>query len=191
MKAEKLLLLISALLAFFGSLIIVMDRFGPIHNLISNLPKWKNIELALIDLDNYDTPTNDGSNVGMVEQGKPGFSDFLNVIYSNKPNLKNRDIIVIAKNQPISIGGVPMKIVHVGFRGETQGYSLTTDYIFNEWIRDYREKYFLKIGLSMIALSFLLSVFVQILFKNQNNNILIIIYPRLIRKFKRRIILKR
>jgi len=148
----------AAVLAFIGTIVIVMDSFAPIHRIVDQCPKWKNIRTAMVDLDTFDTNTKDGKKVGMVEYGKPGFADLVYVVSYNRPNLRNRSIIAIAKNQPIGVGGVPMKIVHILFKDNPQGYSLTTDYIFHEWVSDYRMRYFLKIGLSMIAVAFLLSV---------------------------------
>lgn len=169
MKIDNKLSFAAAVLAFLGTVIIVMDRFGPVHRGVDRFPKWRNIGLAVVDLDTFDTKTGDGKEVGMVEQDKPGFSELVHIILANRPDLQDRTIVAIAKNQPIGVGGVPMKIVHVLFKNSSQGYSLTTDYIFHEWIRDYRDKYFLKVGLSVIALAFLLSVFAHIKWKARHS----------------------
>lgn len=156
----------AAVLAFVGTIIIVMDSFGPIHRIVDDLPKWRNINLAVADLDTFDTKMKDGKEIGMVEHDKPGFAGLVHIISCNRPDLRDKTIIAVAKNQPIGVGGVPMKIVHVLFENNPQGYSLTTDYIFHEWIRDYRSKYFLKIGLSVIAIAFLLSIIAHIKWKD-------------------------
>lgn len=159
---------LAAALAFVGTIIIVMDSFGPVHRIVDKLPKWKNINLAVADLDTFDTKMKDGKEIGMVERDKPGFTGLVHIIFSNRPDLRDKKIIAVAKNQPIGIGGVAMKIVHLQFENNPQGYSLTTDYIFHEWIRDYRSKYFLKIGLSVIAIAFLLSVIAHITWKDMD-----------------------
>jgi len=163
MKIENKLSFAAAVLAFLGTIVIVMDRFGPVHRTVDRFPKWRNIATAVADLDTFDTRIRDGKEVGMVEHDKPGFSELVHIIiFVNRPDLRDKTIVAIVKNQPIGVGGVPMKIVHVLFKNNPQGYSLTTDYIFHEWIRDYRDKYFLKTGLSIIAIAFLLSVFAHI-----------------------------
>jgi hypothetical protein len=169
MKIDNKLSFAAAVLAFLGTVIIVMDRFGPVHSCVDRFPKWRNIALAVVDLDTFDTKNGGGKEVGMVEQGKPGFCELVHIILANRPDLQDKTIVAIAKNQPIGIGGVPMKIVHVALLNDPQGYSLTTDYIFHEWIRDYRDKYFLKAELSVIALGFLLNVFAHIKRKARHN----------------------
>jgi len=169
MRIDNKLSFCAAVLAFLGTIIIVMDRFGPIHRTIDQFPMWQNISTALADLDTFDTKTRDGKKVGMVERGKPGFIELVRIISGNRPDLKDKTIVSIVKNQPIGIGGVPMKIVHVAFKNNPDAQSLTTDYIFHEWIRDYRDKYFLKVGLSVIALAFLLSVFTHIKWKTRES----------------------
>ena len=70
----------------------------------------------------------------------------------------NKNIVAVAKNQPMALGGVPFKIVHVAYANNPNADSLTTEYVFYEWVRDYREKYFLKKGLLLIALGFMIGV---------------------------------
>ena len=150
---------IAAVLGFVGTFVIVMDKFGPIHRKIDQFQKWENISIALKDLDTFDTEVKNGGKLGKVEFGKQGFSELIDVILSKRPDLMNKGIVAVAKNQPMVLGGVPFKIVHVAFANNPQADSLTTEYGFYEWVRDYREKYFLKIGLLLIALGFLMGVF--------------------------------
>jgi len=152
----------AAVLAFVGTVIIVMDSFMPVHRIIDRYPKWENINLAMTDLDTFDTKMADGKMNGMVEKDKPGFRDFKHIICSKRPSLQEKTITAVVKNKPFGAGGVPFKIVHVAVEGNSNAIPLTTDYIFQEWVRDYRAKCFLKIGLSIIALAFLLSVFAHI-----------------------------
>lgn len=150
---------IAAMLGFIGTFVIVMDKFAPIHRKIDQLQKWKNISIALQDLDTFDTENKSGKKIGMVEIGKQGFQELVGIIHSNRPDLVNKNIVAVAKNQPMSLGGVPFKIVHVAYANNLQADSLTTEYGFYEWVKNYREKYFLKIGLILIALGFLIGVF--------------------------------
>ena len=150
---------VAAVLGFLGTFVIVMDRFEPIHRRIDRFQKWENISIALQDLDTFDTEVKDGKKLGMVELGKQGFSELVDIILSNRPDMMNKGIVAIAKNQPMALGGVPFKIVHIAFENISQAESLTTEYVFYEWVRDYREKYFLKIGLILIGLGFLIGVF--------------------------------
>jgi len=136
-----------------------MDKFGPIHRKIDQFQKWENISIALKDLDTFDTEDKDGNKLGGVEVGKQGFSELVAIILSNRPDLMNKKIVAVAKNQPMELGGVPFKIVHVAFANNPKADSLTTEYVFYEWVSNYREKYFLKTGLLLIALGFLMGVF--------------------------------
>jgi hypothetical protein len=149
---------IAAVLGFVGTFVIVMDKFEPIHRGIDRFQKWQNISIALKDLDAFDTEVKDGKKLGMVELGKQGFSELVDIIISNRPDMMNKDIVAVAKNQPMALGGVPFKIVHVAFANNPQTDSLTTEYVFYEWVRDYREKYFLKMGLLLIGFGFLVGV---------------------------------
>ncbi len=160
---------LAAVLAFVGTVIIVMDSFTPIHWMIDRCPKWKNIRLAMVDLDTFDTKMKDGKFTGMVKRGEPGFTELVHIIVSIRPDLRGKQIAAVAKNQPIRIGGVPLKIVHVALENSSQAQSLTTDHIFQEWVREYREKYFLKVGLSVIAIAFFLSVIAHI--KRKDNDV--------------------
>jgi len=148
----------AAVLAFTGTVVIVMDSFTPIHRLIDHSPKWSNIRLAMADLDTFDTKMKDGKMNGMVEKDKPGFAELVHIIRCNRTTLRDEPIVAVVKNQPLGIGGVPLKIVHVALEGNSHAQPLTTDFILQEWVRNYRAKYFLKIGLSVIAIAFLLSV---------------------------------
>lgn len=150
---------IAAVLGFVGTFVIVMDKLGPIHRKIDQFQKWENISIALKDLDTFDTEVKNEKKLGMVEFGKQGFSELVDIILSNRPDLMNKSIVAVAKNQPMALGGVPFKIVHVAFANNPQADSLTTEYVFYEWVKDYREKYFLKRGLLLIALGFLIGVF--------------------------------
>jgi len=105
---------------------------------------------------------------GMVESDKPGFAELVHIIRSNRSSLPNEPIVAVVKNQPIAIGGVHLKIVHVAVQGNSQAVPLTTDFILQEWVREYRAKYFLKIGLSIIAVAFLLSVVAHIKWKEKD-----------------------
>jgi hypothetical protein len=148
---------IAALLGFIGTFIIVMDKFGPIHRKISQLNKWKNISIALENLNTFDT---NKDNLGMIESGEEGFMELVDIIYGNRPDLADKKIEAIAKNKPITVGGIPFGIIHLVFLNNiNKGYPLTTEYIFHEWINNYREKHFLKKGLWLIALGFLLGIF--------------------------------
>ena len=158
-RIHNWLTFIAAVLGFVGTFVIVMDKFGPIHRKIDEFQKWENISIALKDLDTFDTEVKNGKKLGMVEVGKQGFSELVDIILSNRADLRNKDIVAVAKNQPIALGGVPFKIVHLVFANNPQAYSLTTEYVFYEWVRNYREKYFLKIGLLLIAIGFLIGVF--------------------------------
>ena len=150
---------IAAVLGFIGTFVIVMDKFGPIHRKIDQFQKWQDISVALKDLDTFDTKDKDGNKLGIVEVGKQGFSELIDIILSNRPDLRSKEIAAVAKNAPMSLGGVPFKIIHVAFANITQAESLTTEYVFYEWVSNYREKYFLKRGLILIALGFLIGVF--------------------------------
>lgn len=162
-RIHNWLAFVAAILGFIGTFIIVMDRFEPIHRKINRFhQKWENISIALKDLDTFDTEVEDGQKVGMVELGKQGFSELVDIILNNRPDLMNKDIAAIAKNKPIIIGGTSFKIVHVAFANNPQADSLTTEYVFYEWVRDYREKYFLRIGLILIGIGFLIGVFGRI-----------------------------
>lgn len=110
-------------------------------------------------MDTFDKKDNDGNKLGIVEVGKQGFSELVDIILSNKPDLTSKKIVKVAKNQPVMFGGVPFKIVHVAFANNPRADPLTTEYVFYEWVSNYREKYFLKIGLLLIALGFLIGVF--------------------------------
>jgi hypothetical protein len=162
-------LFIAAVLGFVGTFVIVMDKFGPIHRKIDQIQKWQNISTAIQDLDTFDTRDGSGQKIGMVEIGKQGFKELVDIIHSNRPDLINQKIVAVAKNQPMELGGVPFEIVHVAYANDPQGDSLTTEFIFYEWVRDYREKYFLKIGLLLIALGFLIGVFGHIKLKIRIN----------------------
>ena len=159
----------AAVLAFVGTVIIVMDSFTPIHRMIDQCPKWKNIRLAMADLDTFDTKMKDEKMNGMVERGKPGFTELVHIIVCNRPDFRGKQIVAVVKNQPIEIGGVPLKIVHLALENNSQAQPLTTDYIFQEWVREYRAKHFLKVGLSVIAVAFFLSVIAHI--KRKDNDI--------------------
>ena len=159
----------AAVLAFVGTVIIVMDSFTPIHRMIDRRPKWKNIRLAMADLDTFDTKMKNGKMNGMVERGKPGFTELVHIIVCNRPDFRGKQIVAVVKNQPIGIGGVPLKIIHVALENNSQAQPLTTDYIFQEWVREYRAKYFLKVGLSAIVVAFFLSVIAHI--KRKDNDI--------------------
>lgn len=161
----------AAVLGFVGTFVIVMDKFGPIHRKIDHFQKWENISIALKDLDTFDTEGKDGKKLGMVEVGKQGFSELVDIILSNRSDLMNKKIVAVAKNQPVIIGGVPLKIVHVAFANNPKAEPLTTEYVFYEWVNNYREKYFLKKGLLLIALGFLMGVFAHVKRKNKGNHI--------------------
>ena len=148
----------AAILGFLGTFIIVMDKFEPIHRRIDKFQKWKNISIALQDLDTFDTKFKSKEKLGAVMFDEQGFSELVDIIISKRSDIKNKNIICIAKNEPINIAGVPYKVVHILFENNNHGVSLTTEYIFNEWVRDYREKYFLKIGLILIGLGFLIGI---------------------------------
>lgn len=149
--------LIGSILALIGTLIIVMDSFKPIHNFIDNFKKWENIRIGLKDLDTLDTKIRDNKTVGMLETGKPGFDEVVNILKINRVDLKDKEIVSIVKNAPITVGGVPFKIVHVAFKNNPNAKSLTTDDMLYEWVNKYRWKYFLKWGLVIIFIGFLLS----------------------------------
>jgi len=148
--------LIAALLGFIGTLFVVMDKFAPIHRKIDQFNTWKNISIALKDLNEFDEKGK-GGEFGMIEHGEQGFLELVDIIYSNRPDLTDRYIAAIIKTQPITVSGIPFKILRVVFLNFNT-YPLTTEDIFYGWVNNYREKYFLKKGLLLIALGFFLGV---------------------------------
>jgi hypothetical protein len=166
-RIDNYLSFVAAILMFIGTLVIVMDKFGPVHRIIDQFPKWRNISAAMIDLDTFDTKAKNGTKIGIIQYGSQGFWKLIEIIRYNRPDLKDEEIVSVAKNQPIIVGGTPFKIVHLAFKSNPKkGHSLTTEYIFYEWIKSYRERYFLKRGLFLIGLGFLLGVFGHIKRKN-------------------------
>ncbi len=149
---------IGATLCFIGTLIIVIDRFGPIHNFVDKHSKWYDVILALEDIQQFDYKTSDGDYVGHINSKDSGFNEILRIVKSKRPDLREKEVIGIVMNRPMEIGGVPFGIVHVAIRDEPKALSLTTEYIFYEWIRDSRDKWFLKIGITIIAVGFLLTI---------------------------------
>ena len=94
---------IAAVLGFVGTFVIVMDKFETIHRNIDRFQKWQNISIALKDLNTFDTVVKGEEKVGMVEFGKQGFSELVDIIHSNRPDMMNKEIVAIAKNQPMSL----------------------------------------------------------------------------------------
>lgn len=160
MKIHNKLSFWAAVLTLLGT-IIVMDTFGLVHWAFDRFPPWRNIALAVADLDTFDVKIAGGKQVGVVERDEPGFAELVHIISANRSDPEDKTIVAIWKDQPIAYDGVGMKIVRVRFENNSQD-SLTMDYIFNEWIRDYRDKYCLTAGLSVIAIGFLLNVFAHV-----------------------------
>jgi len=85
MKIDNKLSFAAAILAFIGTFLIVMDRFGPIHHTVDLHPKWRNLAASAKDLDTFDTKYRGGKDVGMVEENKPGFFRACSY-YSSQPS---------------------------------------------------------------------------------------------------------
>lgn len=134
-------LLIGSFLAFIGSIVIASDKFPPVHSQYNRLQKWSNIHHAVADLDVFDYPTGDGNKVGYVAPEDVGFTDLAYIIRLNKPDLEGK-IVGIAQNSPMALADVSSKIIHVVLEGKKRGVSVTTDFIFHEWIAKYRERFF-------------------------------------------------
>ena len=150
-------LLIGSSLGFIGAILIAVDRLPPVHRQVDRVQKWRDINHAVTDLSIFDHPTPGGKKVGYVVATDPGFADLTRIIKLNKPELKGK-IVAIAQNAPATFGGVDFKIVHVALEGNPQGVPVTTDYIFHEWVAEYREGFFLKWGLTFVTLGFLFGI---------------------------------
>jgi len=150
-------LLIGSFLGFVGALIIAMDKFPIVHNLIDHCPPWNDIAFAIHDLDTYDYPQADGRNAGFLSARDRGFGILVKIIKQNRPEI-HENIIGIGQNSPISVAEIDNKIIHIALENNKQGVPITTDFIFREWISRYRERIFLRIGLTFVTFAFLLGV---------------------------------
>jgi len=157
-KIQNWLSFFAAVLGFIGTFVIVMDNFEFISNRIDKFQKFQNISIALNNLNSLNTTIKDGQKVGMIRLGSQGFSELIDIVIINRPAFRNKQIVAIAKNQPLVLADIPFNIVHIFIANETHAVSLTTEYIFDEWVSNYRDKYFLKFGLSLITIGFLIGV---------------------------------
>jgi len=152
----------SAILGFVGTLVIAMDRFGPIHHSIDRLGRWQNISTGLRTLDTLQTKLHDGQMVGLLQPNSPGFNELAHIISLNRPDFREEDIGTIVKNAPVSVGGVDLRILHIARRNTNSATPIGVEYMLYDWVKDYRQKCFLKYGLSLIGLGFMLSIFSRI-----------------------------
>jgi len=159
------------ILCFIGTLVIVIDRFSPVHHFIDNHTKWHHVNLAVEDIQNFDYKTSDGEFVGYVGKSDPGFVELLEIVKNNRQDMKKKEIVGIAMNRIATFGGIPYRIVHAKLKNEPKVLPLTTEYIFYEWIRNFREKYFLKKGITLIAIGFLCGVLGQIIVRKKGGKI--------------------
>jgi hypothetical protein len=150
-------LLAGSALGFFGALIIPMDKFPPIHRMVDHCRPWSDIQYAIKDLNTYDYRQADGVLVGLLSPEDRGFDVLTKIININRPDLKVR-IVAVAQNSPITLGGVPSSIIHVAVENSQTAIPVTTDFIFHEWVATYRERYFLRRGLLLITVAFLLGI---------------------------------
>lgn len=151
-------LFISALLGFLGTLLIGIDNFALFQNIANKLPKWRNVNYAITKLNEFNDKLKDGQSVARLYKNDRGFPIIHKIIMRNRPDLSNKKIISIVKNTPATLGGQSFNIVHVQFENNKAAYSLTNEYIFHEWINEYRKYCFLKYGLFLISIGFLVGI---------------------------------
>jgi hypothetical protein len=124
-------LLLGSILGFIGALIIAMDKFPPVHNLVDQCPPWSYIAFAMQDLNTYDYRQSDGQIIGFLSAGDRGFGALVEIINVNRTDVHGK-IVAIAQNSPIAVGGVPSSIIHVALENQQEGVPVTTDFIFRE-----------------------------------------------------------
>ncbi|HOE67329.1 MAG TPA: hypothetical protein PLO62_12460 [Candidatus Hydrogenedentes bacterium] len=136
-------LLIGSILGFLGSLIVTIDKFPGIHELIDTLQPFSDTAYGIKAMDAYSYTQSDNQKVGVLRSGERGFDNLVRVIKTNRPEIKDK-IVAIAQNSPMTLGGVPTKIVHVQVaQNSTQpAIPLTSEFIFREWVAKAREQHF-------------------------------------------------
>lgn len=154
---------VGTVLCFLGTLLIVVDKFVPVHIFVNQHTKWHDINLAVLELAKFDKLNASGDQVGYMGEGSKGFSEVVEIVKYNKPNLRDKQIVGFVMNRPINVAGIPLCVVHTAFKDNNNAEPLTTEYIFYEWIKNAREKFFIKWGIFTIGLGFLFEIFGLIL----------------------------
>jgi len=162
--------IISAIFGLIGAFIIVGNKIELIDGMMENTNKWKNITLAInrIDSLNNINPDRDNERIGFVNSLNVGFNELLKIIYVNMPELKDSNIVIIVKSQPLVVGGIAARVINIVYEKELNYEKIhynpiTTEYEFYRWIRDYKEKSFLNIGMILIGLGYIFSLISSIL----------------------------
>ena len=127
-------LLIGSLLGFSGSLFIASDKFPPIHEYFNDFNPWRELNVAIVDIQTFDYTTASGRKAGYITRGDTGFDHLIAIISDNRADISITNIIGIGQNTAVLLGGVPANNIHLVLDNKSSAQPLTTTYIFNEWV---------------------------------------------------------
>jgi hypothetical protein len=159
---DNKLAFLSAILAFFGSLFITLDRFDYFHERFSETGQWKRISSGLQKLDKMNSKSADGKPLGVLTDSDQGFVELAKIISLNRPDLAGEKISIIAKNKPVTVAGLDIPTIHVGIEGSNQGKPVAFEFGLMQWISSYRTEWFLYRGFALVSIGFFLGIISRI-----------------------------
>jgi hypothetical protein len=173
---RKMFAVCSLIFGLLGAFIIVGNEFNFSTKILNITKRWKNIEFAINNLDSLKYYNPDESDVksgfverfDYIEKGDIGFKELMIIIQKNMPGILDSSIVCIIESLPITIGGIESRVINLMYEKDMDKeilnyHPITTKYEFYRWIRDYKHKCFLNLGMIIVGLSYMLNLVLLIL----------------------------
>ena len=146
--------LIGTVFSLIGTLIIVSDTFEYGQNWYNKFDTFENIKTGLTDLNNPDTIFWTVTPAGIIRKNDTGFSEIVKIIGNNRKTTDTKEISQIVLLTLEEFGEVKEKILSIKMNNNGTFTSITSEYIFLEWLKKYRERQIISWGLRIIIFGF-------------------------------------
>lgn len=168
---RKRIVLWALILGFVGTFVTLMDNFGLVTRIIDKMPPWSNISEGIKALDEMVYKGNRRQSILNEEQS--GFKEILKIIQANRPELIKKPVLALGQDQPtgsISISSfgptegpdwrvIPDSRSIVIVLGQSPDENIFIERtLLDEWIKRFREQYYLFYGMSLISVGFILGI---------------------------------
>lgn len=163
--------LIGTIFSLIGTVIIVSDTFESGQNWYNRFDKFENIDTGLTNLNNTDTTLWTVTPTGIIGINDTGFSEIVKIIGNHRKTIDAKDISQIGLLTLEEFGEVKEKVLSIEMYNNGTFISITSEYIFLEWLNIYRERQILLFGLYFILVGFTLQLFSHFNYRYISNGV--------------------
>ena len=146
--------LIGTIFSLIGTIIIISDTFELGQNWYNKFDTLENIDIGLTNLNNTDTTLWTVTPIGIIGINDIGFSEIVKIIGNNKKSMDTKEISQIGLLTLEEFGDVKEKVLSIEMNNDGTFISITSGYVFLEWLNKYRERQIISWGLRIIIFGF-------------------------------------